>query len=83
MTLGGYTDWRVPTIDELFDIMDYSQTRLRINPTFVNTSYGDYFSQTEQVTSSNSVHDVSYKDGITGSQSKGNAVYIRCVRDSI
>ena len=47
MTLVGYTDWRMPTIQELKSIVDYNRFNPAINTTyFPNTALSFYWSST-------------------------------------
>ena len=34
----GYSDWRMPNVEELSSIIDYGQDNPTINPIFINTS---------------------------------------------
>ncbi len=83
LNLGGYTDWRVPTADELAGILDYGRSDPSIDPTFHNTSASYYWSATDH-TSHTDAWYVGFSDGkidysnlFSDKSSKRN---IRCVR---
>jgi len=44
LSLGGYTDWRLPTAKELDGIVDYGRRNPAIAPTFQHTATDDYWS---------------------------------------
>ncbi len=83
LTLGGYTDWRVPTIDELAGILDYGRNDPSVNPVFQNTSTSYYWSATDH-TSHTDAWYVGFSDGKIDYSNllsdKSSQKYVRCVR---
>ncbi len=49
LDLGGFRDWRLPTLPELFSIVDYSRYQPAINPHIKNVASGFYWSASEVV----------------------------------
>ncbi len=79
---GGHTDWRLPNINELQRVRDYSRSHPAINTTaFPGTAASSYWSATTYAYSSNSAWLVNLSvvdmDNFVG---KGNSYYVRAVR---
>ena len=49
LTLGGYDDWRLPNINELYTIVDRGRSDPAIAAVFVNTASSGYWSSTSNV----------------------------------
>ena len=82
LTLGGYTNWRLPTFRELDNLSDYSRNP-SINSAFLNiTSGGPYLSTTSFSYDKRSVWGISFSSTSTLlTTNKIYPRYIRCVRN--
>jgi len=80
LTLGGYSDWRLPSYDELESIVDYGRYSPAIDPVFVNTTSDGYWSATTFANYTSNAWLVHFYDGNDGWDDKSNSLYVRCVR---
>ena len=79
LELVGFTDWRLPTKDELFSILDKARTPI-IKKDFEYTATDDYWSASPHSSNINYVWYVSFHYGFQSSSSKESNHYVRCVR---
>jgi len=83
LTLGGYSDWRLPAKKELRDIVDYSIPYFgpTINTTyFPNTYWSFYWSSTTYAYDPDDAWDVNFDSGSDSRALKAGGYSIRCVR---
>jgi hypothetical protein len=82
LTLGGQSDWRLPTVIELTSIVDYGQGNPSINGVyFPNTPSDDFFwTSTRWAESSSSAWYIYFNFGYTNYLTGNYALYARCVR---
>ena len=92
LSLGGASNWRLPTVRELATLVDEATVAPAINETvFFNTHYGarsnNWYWASHQARSSSAVWGLNFDDGFTGFNS-GTAAwntfgpsYTKCVRD--
>jgi len=78
LRLGGHDDWRVPTIEELLTLVDYS----RVNPaTDLPRMPSEWFwSSSSYAGSASTAWDVLFSPGLVNRYDKTNTYYVRCVR---
>ena len=88
LSLGGYTDWRLPNINELIMIVDRSKFAPSIVTGFLNVVSDKYWSSTTPVhcCSGNYSTDKSWfvdfkEGGVEGGLKYEDNYYVRCVRD--
>jgi hypothetical protein len=80
LVLGGHEDWRVPSIDELVTLIDYSRSIPATDLVF-HCVYSFYASSTTCATSEDYAWYVYFYNGSVEERHKDNAEYVRCVRN--
>jgi len=80
LSLGSFTDWRLPNIHELYLLADRSKSNPAISSVFQNIQTNNYWSSTSHNSISGNVWNINFKDGATGIDKSSNYNYVRCVR---
>ena len=80
LTIGGHSDWRLPTIDELKTLVDEERRDPAIDPIFTDTKSSCYWSSTTSAGSTSYAWSVYFYDGYADYGNKTGSFYVRCVR---
>jgi hypothetical protein len=80
LTLGGYSDWRLPMAKELQSIVHYDEFGPSINATYFPGTEYYYWSSTVYAGNTDDAWDVDFGYGNVGSYDKSDSDYVRCVR---
>jgi hypothetical protein len=84
LTIGEYTDWRLPNRNELHSLVDYSCHSPAIGPGLKsNTSHGPYWTSTTLADASSYAHRVDFCVGYVFPALKYEISYVRSVRCGI
>lgn len=79
--LARYSDWRLPTEDELISLVDYTKDSLTINAVaFPNTDSRDFWSSALDVNISDNAWSVSFGNGYASSSKRSSHFNVRLVR---
>ena len=78
LDLGGHTDWRIPTIEELITLIDYSRTSPASS--FPDMPFKWFWSSSSDVCFSIYAWIVIFNDGYVHNYAKNRAIHARCVR---
>ena len=79
--LCGSTDWRMPAVDELHNIVDHSRSNPAIDSAyFPRTVFDWYWSASPYTPVAGDAWYVRFDNGFDNFQDKGNAKYVRLVR---
>ncbi|MEA2049889.1 MAG: DUF1566 domain-containing protein, partial [Campylobacterota bacterium] len=81
LSLGGYSDWRLPSRAELLTIVDRSRYSPAIDPVFQNTASYYYWSSSTNASNTSLAWYVYFNSGSTDYyRNKYYSYYVRCVR---
>lgn len=81
LTFAGHSDWRLPNINELLSILDYSRYSPAVDPTFFPNTINDYYwTSSTWKGSTGSKHLINFIFPFTYFISKTSSYYVRPVR---
>jgi hypothetical protein len=84
LSLGSKDDWRLPNINELSSISDYTRINPNVNPIFNDTAVNHfYWSSTTMSGQKNNAWHIDSSDGYRYINDKSDYVLVRCVRGVI
>jgi len=81
LSLGGKSDWRLPTPKELMMIVDNGKYSPALDSTFVNVTTNIYLSSTTRASDTSNAWVVFFDGGSVGQRGKTDENSVRCVRE--
>ena len=79
LSIAGFSNWRLPSIKDLRNIVDTTRFNPSIYPIFQNTTNKSYYSSSLYKTKYADV--IEFNNGIDGHINKTEKQYVRCIRD--
>lgn len=79
LTIGDYSEWRLPSVQELLTLIDYDRHEPASDAEFKNESIGDYWSSTPFIDRDSYYWYVDFLFGFTSVAHAGKPNLIRCV----
>lgn len=79
-SLGGFNNWRLPNVNELYTIADKTTSSPAINPVFTNVVSSLYWSSTTYARDTTHARWVRFDFGSSNTSLKTATRYVRCVR---
>jgi len=81
LTIGSYSDWRLPSIEELESIVDYDGFSPALNSAFVNVSQSYYWSSTAEGDGTyGNYWGMYFRDGVSQTYIGTDLLHVLCVR---
>lgn len=80
LVLSGYKDWRLPSLTELQNIVDFTRYEPSINRIFEYTGTDNHWSSTLYTDDADRAWAVDFKSGGTSHNRHSYDYYVRCVR---
>ncbi len=80
LALEGHSDWRTPTVEELVEITDQTNTDPAIDSIFKNTVSSAYWSSLASDTNVSVAWFVYFYSGFANWKAKNGDAYVRCIR---
>lgn len=82
LKLGSFNNWRIPTLNELLSIVDYTRYKPAMVKEFKHVNKDTlYWSSTPYARTSDEFWGIAFKDGASSNASETYDRYVRCVRD--
>ncbi len=80
LDLGGYSDWRTPTVEELIGITDRNSTDPAVVAAFKHTVSSAYWTSLESDSNASVAWFVYFYNGFANWKAKSGNAYVRCIR---
>lgn len=82
LTLGSYSDWRLPNLNELYMLSDKTAYQPSIDSEFTNSASEKYWSSTTVATNTDAAWSVDFEYGndYEGGNKTSDSYSVRCVR---
>lgn len=81
LIFSGYSDWRLPIMDEFFSIRDESRKEIAIDNRFKKVVSDNYWSSSD-VYNGKYAWNMNFENGDDAVNLKNSNFYVRCVRDN-
>ncbi len=81
MTFAGDSNWRLPNINELYSIIDISESEPAISDTFIHVNNAYYWSSTTAKETDTSAWFGDFHSASNGYMAKSGKKHVRCVKD--
>jgi len=77
-----FTDWRLPNINELYTIVDFTKLSAPVTfEEFLKSSSGSYWTSTTYISEPSKAWSINFANGSSNYDAKTLLKYVRCVRD--